>query len=76
MYIILESLHGILENFVQLLHIAFENLFHSLALTDPLPPDFVLRLEIYKALLDQFYVEDGTHAFLCLAENFKLVLKD
>jgi len=45
-YIILESLHGILENFVQLLHIAFENLFHPLALTDPLLPDFVLRLEI------------------------------
>lgn len=74
-YVILIRLHRILEHFVNLLNITLELFLHPLSLADSLPPNFVFRLEIYKALFNDFDIKDGAHAFLCLAESFKLILK-
>jgi len=58
MPIVLERLHGILENFIEFLSVAVELLLHALAIAVSLPPHLQLGLEVHKALLDHSDVED------------------
>jgi hypothetical protein len=58
MPVVLERLHGVLENFIEFLSVPVELLLHTLAIAVSLPPNFQLGLEVHEALLDHSNVED------------------